>query len=408
MQMAEAAKQFTAQYQYPRIAPGRFRQPRPLVVSLAHELSLIPQIAMWEKKWIASYSMIGEIQLGFVASSMAERIVDGVAPQNVFDDVMDLFANRKATLQIIMAVAGISIPQAIPITDGVKLVPPSELPATRAREDMFDLDRDGAPIHRGGMAKERRPGAVLVIDEMATVIYEGDHDWAERKNITEDVILKQDRALTCLTLSGPTCAPFVAYSASWINHPAYSYSGWGGSGYGTFHGTPPHQDGPVDPARVQAIYAQILDLKPADWPAIFRATDRLRRSRSHQSEVNRAIDLGIAVEMALLHEMGSDRGELRYRTALRGAYLLGKDGGNRREIFNTLRSAYDARSSAVHAGVLTKKGLIESLPVADTYCADAIRSIIDRRGFPTDWESIVLNNQPIENVSDIGVRPQSP
>ncbi len=85
---------------------------------------------------------------------------------------------------------------------------------------------------------------------------------------------------------------------------------------------------------------------------------RRRRARGAQHGIARdrdfadqAIDLGIALEALLLHELGKeDRGELRYRLSLRGAWLGGGDEQERAEIQRTLKAVYDLRSRAVHAG----------------------------------------------------------
>ena len=64
-----------------------------------------------------------------------------------------------------------------------------------------------------------------------------------------------------------------------------------------------------------------------------------------------SIDLGIALEALLLHEQNKkNRGELRFRLGLRGAWLVGSDGNERAEILKLLREVYDLRSIAVHSG----------------------------------------------------------
>ena len=59
--------------------------------------------------------------------------------------------------------------------------------------------------------------------------------------------------------------------------------------------------------------------------------------------------LGIALESLLLHDI-KDRGELRLRLGLRGAWLLGTDPVERSEIQRSLIKSYDLRSAAVHSG----------------------------------------------------------
>ena len=51
-----------------------------------------------------------------------------------------------------------------------------------------------------------------------------------------------------------------------------------------------------------------------------------------------------------------ERGELKYRLALRGSFYLGDD-KDRRNIFDLLRRAYDVRSAVAHGGQPSKKTL---------------------------------------------------
>jgi Apea-like HEPN len=397
-EIATATQQYVAQFQYPRIMTSSYRPSRPMIDELTKALSDVPEIAMWEKKQISTFNMIMELHLGFLAGSMVERIVEGVTPCVVYNDLMDLLVKRVARINVVSGVAGIVVPEVLKLGEGVKLLPSSMLPPTKMREDMFDLGRDGSPQFRSSVVMERPPQIALVIDATMTVVG-SDYDISERKTVVEEVFLKQERALSALTLSGKDCAPFIVFSSSWIDHPAYSYSGFGGAGYGRYHGISPNKRGEVDFTLAKAVYGRLPELKVSDWPAIRGATERLSRSRSHVSEADRAIDLGIAIEMTLLHELQDDRGELKYRTALRGSWLLGKTGPERRSIFNAVRAAYDARSVAVHSGKLTKSQLIENLPVADDICESALRKIVDLGGFPPNWEALVLD-QANEAESD--------
>ena len=80
------------------------------------------------------------------------------------------------------------------------------------------------------------------------------------------------------------------------------------------------------------------------------AIDRLYQALLRKKSVNQAIDLGIALEVVLLHGIGeADRGEMRYRTSIRGAAFLGENKADRVVIFKRLKEAYDLRSKAVQA-----------------------------------------------------------
>ena len=119
--------------------------------------------------------------------------------------------------------------------------------------------------------------------------------------------------------------------------------------------------------------------------------DRLSQALRRQGIVDRAIDLGIALEVMLLHGIGkNDRGELRFRSSIRGATFLGGSKPERLKTLKLLKDAYDLRSKAVHSGVLNEEkkrpppGQI--LEDATGTCARIACKLIDRGSFP-NWDA---------------------
>jgi hypothetical protein len=133
-------------------------------------------------------------------------------------------------------------------------------------------------------------------------------------------------------------------------------------------------------------------MKAADRNTIRIGIDRLGRALRSRSNVDRAIDLGVALESMLLHNLPRrDRGELKYRLALRGAALLSDSKPERVAAFNLLGEAYNLRSEAVHSGQIepTKKGVqtSEVLKEAAIICGHIARRLIEQGGFPKNWET---------------------
>jgi hypothetical protein len=71
-----------------------------------------------------------------------------------------------------------------------------------------------------------------------------------------------------------------------------------------------------------------------------------------------------------------------------GAYLLGKNGPDRKAKFDTFRALYKARSEAVHDGHVDGK-LLARLPEIDAACAAAIIKLVNLQNFP-DWDHLTL------------------
>ncbi len=67
---------------------------------------------------------------------------------------------------------------------------------------------------------------------------------------------------------------------------------------------------------------------------------------------DRIVDLVIAAESLFLGDLGvQDRGELRFRFALRAAKFIEHPSYGEHDIFRVMRRAYDARSAIVHGGL---------------------------------------------------------
>ncbi|TKB69405.1 MAG: hypothetical protein E8D52_10695 [Nitrospira sp.] len=67
--------------------------------------------------------------------------------------------------------------------------------------------------------------------------------------------------------------------------------------------------------------------------------------------VDRIVDMVIAAEALFLGDLGlKDRGELRFRFALRAAKFIQHPSYGEQEVFRIMRQAYDARSAIVHGG----------------------------------------------------------
>jgi Apea-like HEPN len=77
---------------------------------------------------------------------------------------------------------------------------------------------------------------------------------------------------------------------------------------------------------------------------------------------DRLVDLMIAAESLFLggEDDATDRGELRYRLALRAAFFLDHRDYSRREVFDHTRRAYDGRSAIVHGGGEPKSSTLRS------------------------------------------------
>ncbi len=146
---------------------------------------------------------------------------------------------------------------------------------------------------------------------------------------------------------------------------------------------------PADMAMIKTVFGQLATFAEGD--SLTRAIDRLGRSRLAIHPVDRALDLGMAAEIVLMHDLGTSNTEITYKIGSRAAWLLGEGAAERAKIFDEMKHLYKARSDAVHSGVLSPKSKVD-LDLADKLVVRVIRAILQRGSFP-DWTSLTLGGE---------------
>ncbi|AMS44698.1 HEPN domain-containing protein [Aminobacter aminovorans] len=106
---------------------------------------------------------------------------------------------------------------------------------------------------------------------------------------------------------------------------------------------------------------------------------------------DRALDLGIAAEIMLMHDHSPANNEIAHKIGSRAAWLLGCSPEERAAIFSDMKALYQARSQAAHSGVLSTKSRVD-LDASDRLITRAFNAIIERGHFP-DWSILVMGGQ---------------
>jgi len=139
------------------------------------------------------------------------------------------------------------------------------------------------------------------------------------------------------------------------------------------------------------------------------ALRRLSYQAQREQPEDELLDTMIAAEALYLTELGdaAERGELRYRLALRAALWTDPEqvGFTRREVLNLMKSAYDARSAIAHGGTpkpkdMKVRGQKVSLPelaktaksVIVAGCKAALERTASGKGWPPDWDAMALGD----------------
>jgi hypothetical protein len=137
---------------------------------------------------------------------------------------------------------------------------------------------------------------------------------------------------------------------------------------------------------IETAFGELAGFQHQD--SLARAIDRLGRSRLASSPVDRALELGMAAEIALMHGESSGNTEIAHKIGGRAAWLLGGDADERAKIFGEMKLLYQARSQAVHSGALSPKSKV-NMNAGDILVARTLAAILKRGHFP-DWSTLVM------------------
>jgi len=143
---------------------------------------------------------------------------------------------------------------------------------------------------------------------------------------------------------------------------------------------------PLDLDLVDEFYSSLATF--TELAVISRAIDRLGSSRTSADPVNRALDLGMAAEIVLMHDNSGSNAEITHKISSRAAWLLGTDPETRSGISRAMKELYATRSKAVHEGVLPTRRAAD-LDAADRLVLSVLQALVRRGEFP-DWNNLTL------------------
>lgn len=144
---------------------------------------------------------------------------------------------------------------------------------------------------------------------------------------------------------------------------------------------------PNDIADFKSILADYLSLPEKRRSELAVPLHRLNQAIRHKNHVDKAIDLGVALEALLLD---GDKEQLTLQFRLRGAWLLGKNLESRREISDLLKDLYKLRSQAAHTGKISEKDTSRTeslLKRGIELCSEMIKVLIKSK---PDWNNLIL------------------
>ena len=291
------------------------------------------------------------------------------------------------------ALAGVTVAAPCTLAEGLDIIPWTAVPSG-AQKSWLDDKRErafAAPLRPTAncairIALPRRPALFQTAMEDGAMANMSDQPWFRAFERATD-------AIRCMTI---VSAQPVAILASWAEPTENILQDFVGTSTQSYPDlSNPAVFGssltaaPLDEIATADTFLRFSDFSGADRAALCTAIDRIGAALRWKTEVDKAIDLGIALEVLLLHDL-DDPGELTYRIGLRGAQFLGGDTAARLSNFRRLKKIYALRSKAVH------KGTVEADEKAASTLEDAVaiskaitRKLIANGRFP-EWEREVV------------------
>ena len=148
--------------------------------------------------------------------------------------------------------------------------------------------------------------------------------------------------------------------------------------------------------ETKRIFDDFAKFNQNDREKLLIAVKRWIKSKTSQADIDRMIDLGIALESLYLPK--GTRDQLTYQFRLRASRYLGETKADRKDLLTEFKNIYGCRSTAVHGGILKETVKIKKIPIpissfierAQDLCRDSILKILKEGEFP-DWDDLMLD-----------------
>ena len=326
---------------------------------------------------------------------LINSVIDSYSAKSVVAEARAFAASRTSKTEWYTPLAGVTVTEAVILGRDIDLIPWADVPDGDQKTN-FGPD---SLHHRWALIPAIATSAIRFRSAECQVLFSSHEDAKTSTEATvSEQIARHDQiqdVVRCITALS-VCA--VAAIGNWGQFDRKIANDICGAGYS--YGSALFESAVRGASfKPLALYGESIaelfhrfeEFKPSEKSVMRVALDRLNQALRRQNIVDKAIDLGIAFEVMLLHGIGEkDRGELSYRSSIRGATFLGGGKPERLKTLKLLKDAYGLRSKAVHSGVL-KKGKKGPPPErvledATSTCARIARKLIDRGSFPK-WDA---------------------
>ena len=351
--------------------------------------------------WIQQHGGFGMAAQGHaVPVLLINSVIDGHSTKSLIEEARAFAGSQTSITESYTPLAGATVAEAVSLDDNIDLVPWADVPDGNqktvfgpggAYDGLALLTSILRPMQAFANSAVRIRSADCQVLFSSSKDAEAAREASNRENNNRTVQIQD--VVRCITVLSErpvavlgNWAQFDKKIANDISGRGYSYNGALFENAVRAASSKPMA---LEGELIARLFHRFEEFKPSEKNVVRVSLDRLGQALRRQDIVDKAIDLGIALEVLLLHGIGkNDRGELRFRSSIRGATFLGGDRPERLKTLKLLKDAYDLRSKAVHSGVLKEeqkgpppKQILED---ATNICARIAQNLIHRGSFP-DW-----------------------
>lgn len=296
--------------------------------------------------------------------------------------------SNSAQCSYFAAMDGIIVTEPLRLAEDIRLVPFSEVPPTSNRRYLENPEK-----------LPSNPTAVLVMDYIMNDLFCSKDAATVPAEASTNAALRLRAAADCLMVATESAAGIVAEWGRLCDFGAPRFPDTNLTLDPIIAYNPAYRDEKRPDLADRERLACALDRWSAfkgNQTQLHLACTRLRRARRMMHKEDRAIDLGVALEVILSGELSGNQ-ELTHRLSARGAWMLGRDPNERIELARWFRSLYDLRSKAVHTGKVDGSVKVGSnkLYVGDVLamgfklCNNLLQTIVECGNWP-NWDRITM------------------
>lgn len=311
-------------------------------------------------------------------------------------DLEAFFNSDRIDVLGVLWVYGVATETTQKLTEDISLIPVEEMPDSNDKE--YILKSNFRPQFALGV--ELLPRAALVRRYKSTKLLRNDRpeiksgEMASRDFKAQNQLHEAGLLLNCLPGVCCTAGYFTSYCPPEVPLGPFGGSGGGQSirdiiQLGASRLEPGHE------AILSKLMRKFQGLPASTKPHFERALLRLAQAKGRIDIQDRALDLGIALEMLLLNDVPPEQLSLHFR--LRGAWLIGKTPAERQDLFRLFNRIYRWRSKVAHNGYSEELSGSKSLThtqvnekMAECFAvAERVFQTLITRGTP-EWNKLIL------------------